>query len=65
MTIHRQTFVIGVATILFGLGAAHSHAQAPPEEEAKAQLEIPSDVPADEPADAPRARSARSTFRVG
>jgi outer membrane protein len=64
MTIHRQTFVIGVATILFGLGAAHSHAQAPPEEEAKAQLEIPSDVPADEPADA-AARALRSLYVPG
>jgi outer membrane protein len=64
MTIHRQTFVIGVATILFGLGAAHSHAQAPPEEEAKAQLEIPSDVPADEPDDA-AARALRSIYVPG
>jgi len=64
MTIHRQTFVIGVATILFGLGAAYSHAQAPPEEEAKAQLEIPSDVPADEPADA-AARALRSLYVPG
>ena len=64
MTIHRQTFVIGVATILFGLGAAHSHAQAPPEEEAKAQLEIPSDVQADEPVDA-AARALRSLYVPG
>jgi outer membrane protein TolC len=33
MSIHRYTVVIGVAGILFGLGASQSHAQAPPEAE--------------------------------
>ena len=38
MSIHRNTVVIGVAGILFGLGATHAHAQAPPEAESDTQL---------------------------
>jgi outer membrane protein TolC len=64
MSIHRYTVVIGVASILFGLGAAHSHAQAPPEDEAKTQPGVLPDVPADERDDA-AARALRSLYVPG
>jgi outer membrane protein TolC len=64
MSIHRYTVVIGVASILFGLSAAHSHAQAPPEDEAKTQPGVLPDVPADERDDA-AARALRSLYVPG
>ena len=35
MSIHRYTIVFGVVGMVFGLGAAHVHAQAPPIDEAE------------------------------
>jgi outer membrane protein TolC len=64
MSIHRYTVVIGVASILFGLSAAHSHAQAPPEDEAKTQPGVLPDVPSDERDDA-AARALRSLYVPG
>ena len=64
MSIHRYTAVIGVAAILFGLGATGSHAQAPPKDEAKTQPETLPDVPADEQDDA-AARALRSLYVPG
>jgi outer membrane protein TolC len=64
MSIHRNTVVIGVAAILFGLSATGSHAQAPPKDEAKTQPETLPDVPADEQDDA-AARALRSLYVPG
>jgi len=64
MSIHRYTVVIGVAGILFGLGASQSHAQAPAEAEPKAQSELTDEVPSDGEDDA-AARALRSLYVPG
>ncbi len=48
MGIHRYTVAIGVASILFGLGSTHSHAQAPPVAEPKVPPEVAPEAPAEQ-----------------
>jgi len=64
MSIHRYTVAVGVAGVLFGLGMTHSHAQAPPVDEAKTQPELELGAPADHPDDA-AARALRSIYVPG
>ncbi len=56
MSIHRYTFVVGIAGILFGLSATSTHAQAPPQAE-------PETMPGSaEPQDDAAARALRSLY---
>ena len=64
MSIHRYTVAVGVAGILFGLGMTHSHAQAPPMDDAKTQPEAVPEASADQPDDA-AARALRSLYVPG
>jgi outer membrane protein TolC len=63
MSIHRNTVVIGVAGILFGLGTTHSHAQAPPEDEAEIRPDVAPGVPVEQPDEA--ALALRSLYVPG
>jgi len=56
MSIHRHTFVIGIAGILFGLSVTPAHAQAPPQAEPEIK---PESV---EPQDDAAARALRSLY---
>ena len=64
MSIHRYTVAVGVAGILFGLGITHSHAQAPPMDEANTRPDLAPARGADEPEDA-AARALRSLYVPG
>ena len=64
MSIHRYTVAVGVAGILFGLGMTHSHAQAPPVDEANTQPDLAPVARADEPDDA-AALALRSLYVPG
>lgn len=64
MSIHRYTVAVGVAGVLFGLGMTHSHAQAPPMDEANTQPDLAPVRGADEPEDA-AARALRSIYVPG
>jgi outer membrane protein TolC len=64
MSIHRYTVTVGVAGILFGLGMTHSHAQAPPIDDANNQPNLAPVARADEPDDA-AARALRSIYVPG
>ena len=64
MGIHRYTVVLGVAVIVFGLGAGQSRAQAPPEVEFKTPPEVTT-TPIAEPPDDAAARALRSLYVPG
>jgi outer membrane protein len=64
MGIHRYTVVLGVAVIVFGLGAGQSRAQPPPEAESKSPPEVTT-TPLAEPPDDAAARALRSLYVPG
>jgi len=64
MSIHRYTVAVGVAGFLFGLGMTHSHAQAPPIDEANTQPDLAPVARGDEPEDA-AALALRSLYVPG